>query len=440
MSLLNRCSSSSCMAEGSGGWRRERLSRGPAPRPPKGPRRPGRRAAALLALRRVLGIELAQLDGRVREPGRQVVEPQVPGAVLVLEGDPDLGPPGLLVVADVVRDTAPTICIIFLSFMILVLCVKSRSLERARFARGGSTGAPREARPAFTEGRPRAARGNRESRRAGPPKGGRRPSRRRDQGGPARNESRSGERSTREEAGRGRRNAMGAWCAVGARAMHEGPGATRPGAWPGERRLSLRRWDRGQTRAPPAPAVRVSCRDSGGERRLRQLGAGGVLDREQENAADLVERLALGLHGDDLSAAGRGAARTRRLCSGVARGAPAEVLARGRRGGRRDRCARCALRARARFHRAARRREGPRGVENAAAHGSGAWRVAPYGRTPDFGMCSMASSSRSTSRTTGRRASSESEARTLRTKVLSGDPAAPGDPWARASCASWTTA
>src|SRR5580704_4076857 len=102
MSLLNRCSSSSCiagsMAEESAGARRFRapLRRGPVD---PGPGASGRRAALLARLRRVLGIELAQLDGGVREVGRQVVEPQVVGAVLVLEGDPDLGPPGLLVVA-----------------------------------------------------------------------------------------------------------------------------------------------------------------------------------------------------------------------------------------------------------------------------------------------------------------------------------------------------
>src|ERR1035438_1140300 len=99
MSLLNRCSSSSCMAGSMAEeWAGARRFRAPLRRRPVGAGRgsSGRRAALLAGLRRLLGIELAQLDGGVREAGRQVVEPQVVGAVLVLKGDPDLGPPGFL--------------------------------------------------------------------------------------------------------------------------------------------------------------------------------------------------------------------------------------------------------------------------------------------------------------------------------------------------------
>src|SRR5450432_1938557 len=102
MSLLNRCSSSSCMAKApgvEGGADAKTLSRARERRGPhRGPGASGGVAPLFGRLRRVLGSELAKLDGGFAQPG-QVVEAQIPAPVTVLESHPDLGPPGLLVVA-----------------------------------------------------------------------------------------------------------------------------------------------------------------------------------------------------------------------------------------------------------------------------------------------------------------------------------------------------
>jgi hypothetical protein len=63
------------------------------------------------------------------------------------------------------------------------------------------------------------------------------------------------------------------------------------------------------------PALRDfrSWRDSSRERRLGELGAGGLLDREQEGAADLVERPAPRFHREQLEPrSGRPTRRRRR--------------------------------------------------------------------------------------------------------------------------------
>src|SRR5258708_4044315 len=96
MSLLNRSSSSACMAG--------------SPRPGEQPR-PGlgvswahaRGGASELfgRLRGLLGVHVPHLDGGVGQSRGQIVESQVPRTIFVLEGDADLGPPGLLVVTDV---------------------------------------------------------------------------------------------------------------------------------------------------------------------------------------------------------------------------------------------------------------------------------------------------------------------------------------------------
>src|ERR1019366_7106623 len=159
MSLLNRCSSSSCMAGSMAEeWAGARRFRAPLRRGPvdPGPGASRRRAALLARLRRLLGIELAQLDGGVREAGRQVVEPQVVGAVLVLKGDPDLGPPGFLLALGGALHGADDLHHFLVVHDSCALGWEPLFRERARFARCGPTGAPREARPAFAEGRPRA--------------------------------------------------------------------------------------------------------------------------------------------------------------------------------------------------------------------------------------------------------------------------------------------
>ena len=60
------------------------------------------------------------------------------------------------------------------------------------------------------------------------------------------------------------------------------------GSWPARTRGSKR----------PSRCV-GSWPDSDRRRRLHGLAAGGLFDREQERAADFVERLALGLHCED---------------------------------------------------------------------------------------------------------------------------------------------
>src|ERR1019366_7485051 len=225
MSLLNRCSSSSCMAGSMAEeWAGARRFRAPLRRGPgdPGPGASRRRAALLARLRRLLGIELAQLDGGVREAGRQVVEPQVVGAVLVLKGDPDLGPPGLLVVAYgslhgaddlhhflVVHDSCPLGWGAALS--------RARSFRSLRAHRSSSRGSPcirGGASPAAGETAKAEGRG---------PEG--RPgavSKARQKGGPARNETRSREsRHDGQRASLGRRDAI---AARGGRAENDGKG------------------------------------------------------------------------------------------------------------------------------------------------------------------------------------------------------------------------
>src|ERR1019366_8328742 len=162
MSLLKRRSSSSCIG-GVPGWKGG--LRAPKDTRPAKASRPG--GDSLGRLRALLRIHLPELHGGLREPCRQVVEAQVPGAVLVLEGDPDLGPPGLLLVSDGSLDCADDLHHFLVVHDFFPFALRAAFLRPARFAPCGSTGAPREARPAFTEGRPRA-RGNRESRRASP--------------------------------------------------------------------------------------------------------------------------------------------------------------------------------------------------------------------------------------------------------------------------------
>jgi len=182
-------------------------------------------------------------------------------------------------------------------------------------------------------------------------------------------------------------------------------------------------------------------------RRLHELAAGGLFDREQESAADFVERPALGLHREDFEphgaqapsalgfAAGEMAARLDELAlhdAAAAFEAPYSF----------ERLMQISLE-HENLVRFGDRRHSVEGVTEWRTRDfvRGHWR-APYRDigTGDFGIARMASSSRSTSRTTGRRESSESEARTLRRKVCAGEVAAPVEAWARANCPSWTTA
>src|ERR1017187_8116803 len=101
MSRLNRSSSSSYMASpvrvGEVGVGHLHATAGREPFGAHPRRRRG--FARLLSCRSLLRIHLAHLDRGVGELRRQVVESQIPGAVSILEGDTDLGPPGLLVVS-----------------------------------------------------------------------------------------------------------------------------------------------------------------------------------------------------------------------------------------------------------------------------------------------------------------------------------------------------
>ena len=91
------------------------------------------------------------------------------------------------------------------------------------------------------------------------------------------------------------------------RTIQEGRGATGRVAVAGERlRIArvTRSWPaRTGGSKRPSRCVR-SWPDSDRGRRLHQLAAGGLFDREQESAADFVERPALGLHREDFESHG----------------------------------------------------------------------------------------------------------------------------------------
>src|ERR1019366_2193905 len=129
MSLLKRRSSSSCIG-GVPGWKGG--LRAPNDARPAKASRPG--GDSLGRLRAVLRIHRPELHGGPRGPCPAAVDPQVPGAGLVLEGAPDLGPPGLLLVSDGSLDCADDLHDFLVVHDFFPFALRAAFLRPARFA------------------------------------------------------------------------------------------------------------------------------------------------------------------------------------------------------------------------------------------------------------------------------------------------------------------